>query len=302
MDKPDFSIIIVCYNPDFDKLLKTIISCIKQEKTKYEIIISDDGSKEKYLEKLQNWAKDNNINLKYNFIHDNVGTVKNIISGVKMASGKYIKTISPGDYFATPDALETFLHKFEDEECDLVFSDGIFYFGDTIFCDQKMPFFEKTTGKNMKKNISMLADSFLGASLTFRKELVSYLYELDGYVKLTEDLPLTYLALINGKKVGYIDKKLFWYEYGTGVSHIKHYLDADLQGFVNYLTLNYTNNKMVKRTLSVWNVIKIQNSFLRAITLLITHPVIFVMKLARKKGKKQEIHLTIDDLNAITRL
>lgn len=95
------SVIVLCYNPDLEKLKCTIISIIKQKDVEYELIISDDGSALDYRRELKDWISELNlsVNVIYNFLLDNVGTVKNILSAVKLANGEYIKTISPGDYF-----------------------------------------------------------------------------------------------------------------------------------------------------------------------------------------------------------
>ena len=39
----DFGVVVCCYNPDFEKLKKTIISIVNQKDVSFEIIISDDG-------------------------------------------------------------------------------------------------------------------------------------------------------------------------------------------------------------------------------------------------------------------
>ena len=99
MEKYDFSVIVCCYNSDYEKLKKTLISISKQKNVSYEIIISDDGSKDRAIEQIKAWVDEHNIsNVRYNFLPENIGTVRNILSAVKVAQGKYVKTISPGDY------------------------------------------------------------------------------------------------------------------------------------------------------------------------------------------------------------
>lgn len=301
-NKREFSVIVCCYNPDFDKLIKTIASCVNQKDVSFEIIISDDCSKEKYEDKLRSWAKLNDIDLVYNFLEKNVGTIKNILSATKISKGEYIKTISPGDYFATDDALRKILEMYEKHNYDMVFAEGVFYLDDKIFDDKNMPLLRSTCGKKMFRNIASFADTFLGASLSFKREMSAYLHEIKDYMRLTEDLPLTYLTLLNNKKIGLIEENLFWYEYGTGVSSAPHGLDADLEGFLTYLKKNYPNNKYVKRSLKIWKINNIPNRFFRNIKLLFVCPDVFFLRLSRKLQPRKKIGFKISDQKKITEL
>lgn len=288
-NKCEYSVVICCYNPNFEKLKKTIISCYKQEGVDFEIIISDDGSEVNYFKELKEWADKNNIKLVYNFLEKNHGTVKNIISATGIAKGEFISTISPGDYFTTKDALSKFLIEHKDNNSDLVFSNGVFYSGDKIFINTRLPFFKSTINKGKEKNTALLLDCFLGASLSFKREKISYLIEIQDYVRLTEDVTMTYLAILNKNKVSLISEKLIWYECGSGVSFIKNNLDNDIDNFINLLREKYSDRKMVKKTLKRWKINKIKNKALRLICLFFVFPGIFFKTLYRKFSKKKII-------------
>ena len=113
--KYDFSVIIASYNPDLEKLKKTIVSSYKQKDVSFEIIIADDGSKENYKLEIERWAKENKIEMIYKFLPENKGTVKNIISATKISRGRIIIPIAPGDYFAEDTALFQYLKKYNNE-------------------------------------------------------------------------------------------------------------------------------------------------------------------------------------------
>ncbi|MBR4342246.1 MAG: glycosyltransferase [Lachnospiraceae bacterium] len=103
----DISIIIITYNPIWDKLVKTLdSSSIVQKKISFEVIVCDDGSDIKFKEELQKYFSVKSFKEYKLIFHDrNNGTVSNFYSGLKLASGKYTKVISPGDYFTETEAL-----------------------------------------------------------------------------------------------------------------------------------------------------------------------------------------------------
>lgn len=286
----DFSVIVCCYNPDFEKLKKTIISIYKQKDVKYEIIISDDGSKENYRDKLKLWADSNNIELKLNFLEKNVGTVKNIISGVEVSNGKYIKTISPGDYLFDEYSLKKYLDAFKTENCSLIFSDAVYYNEDKILYNKVNPRFTSSRiDKNIKRNLCYYFDYYLGASEAFARYMVKYLYEIsENNIIYLEDFPLAYLSIINGEKVHFIQDDLVWYEYGTGLSTTKDMrIKIDFNNFYQYLSVKYSSNKTVKKTLKIVKIKNWKTNFLKIIVLFFIIPKCISLRIINKIIKKK---------------
>ncbi|MBR3884902.1 MAG: glycosyltransferase [Clostridia bacterium] len=300
--KYDFSVIIASYNPDLEKLKKTIISSYKQKDVSFEIIVADDGSKENYRPELEKWAKENKIEMIYNFLPENQGTVKNIISATKISSGRIIIPIAPGDYFAEETALLQYLKKYDEEKADMVFADGRFYLEDKEFTNLKMPYYKSTTKGKMEKNICLFIDNFPGFSISFNREVLEYLEAVQDYVKLIEDFPTIYLSILNGRKISYIDEKLFWYEFGTGNSTKSHRLDNDMEGFLKYLEENYADRKIVQKTIKRWNINHTKNKILRTIKLLFQFPDAFFKNILRKFKKTKVSKLDSDSLNKMTKL
>lgn len=249
----DFSVIICCYNPDIEKLKKTIISIVNQKDVSFEIIISDDGSKKNYLPELKKWIDENKLaNIKYNFLKENVGTVKNLISGIEVSSGKYIKDISPGDYLFNEYSLKRYKKGFEEEDLDIIFSRAVYYNEEgKIFKITNPKFKSSEKNKNLKRNVCIYRDYLLGATVSYKRDMMKYFYEIQDSVRLLEDYPFTYLALINNEKLGIINEYLVWYEYGFGVStsSASKILDKDRVKFYEYLEKSYLHNEYVKKSL-----------------------------------------------------
>lgn len=249
----DFSVVICCYNPDLEKLKKTIISVVNQKDVTFEIIISDDGSKENYLTVLKTWIDENKIkNVRYNFLKNNVGTLKNLISGIEMSKGKYIKDISPGDYLFDQYSLKRYKKCFEEEGMNIIFSRAVFYTEDGRILKITVPKFKSSEkDKNLKKNVCLYRDYLLGSTMSYRREMIKYFYEIKDVVRLLEDYPFTYLALINNEKFSLLNENLVWYEYGTGISTSSNsnILDLEKIKFYEYLEKNYSDDKFVRKSL-----------------------------------------------------
>ncbi len=245
----DFSVVVACYNPDLEKLKKTIISIENQlGEVKFEIIISDDGSQKDYKDEIKNWA-DNMFfdNIIYNFLPNNVGTVKNFLSATKIANGKYIKPISPGDYLFDANALCKYKKAFEENDASLVFGKMAYYDSHKKRILHKSAPINKDLfkGKNLLFGIIDMGDFISGASIAMLKETMQkYLEEIAPYSVLLEDVPLTYLSVLNDDKVFGIEDFVVWYEFGTGVStqkesKLKGQINEDFNQVLDYLYTKY---------------------------------------------------------------
>lgn len=243
------SVIICCYNPNYEKLKNTINSIYNQKEIDFEIIISDDGTKDNYVGKVKRYfdeIKFNNYQL--NFLTSNQGTVKNILSAVKIAKGKYIKTISPGDYLYDSKSLKSYYDNLEINNADIVFSRGAYYQGESIMAYSAPSYLPIFRNKNLKRNIILFNDYVLGAAIAMKREIaLEYFERISGFSRLVEDMPLIFLTLLDGKKIFAINDFLVWYEYGFGVSTgaFKELLISDYENCYKKLFEDYKNSKLV---------------------------------------------------------
>lgn len=246
----DISIIVCCYNPDIQKLKYTLNSIYNQKDVNFEVIISDDGSKTEYKEEIVKWI--NNMeykNCKFNFLHQNVGTIKNIISAIECSSAKYVKTISPGDYFYNEYSLSKYLKAFETENADIIFGRAVYYSGEDIISSMSPQNPTILNNKGLFRKVVIYHDFILGATIAAKKEVeLKYLNLIKDCMKYLEDVPLTNLALIDKKKVFAIADNLIWYEYGLGIStnsNSSNLLDSDYNNFFNFIKEYYKNDKKI---------------------------------------------------------
>ena len=210
MDKitVDISVIVCCYNPDFQKLQKTIMSVVRQKDCKYEIIIADDGSKDSYLDELKKWTSQfKDILFKYSFLNINQGTVGNLLQAVSISSGLFVKVISPGDYLFDENTLSKFLQYQKKTNADLIAGNFIYY--------QDGP-------KLVRDRLPHCLQSFNGAALILRRDIIhKCLRIVNGTVRFAEDISIVDICLLENYKVMYYSLPMVWYEFGTGISTVK---------------------------------------------------------------------------------
>ena len=106
---PQISVVVATYNPDVNKLNRTLKQICRQENVSFEVIITDDASSKKDFSHLGEFFKNNGFeNFKILEHNENVGTVKNCLSALNEAKGKYVFITSPGDILFDKNTLSDF--------------------------------------------------------------------------------------------------------------------------------------------------------------------------------------------------
>lgn len=263
----DFSIILLTYNSDIQKIYNTLNSIISQKKVSYELIISDDGSTDNKFVQIKQFL-DNKISSPFKLIENkiNQGTIKNILSGINHSQGKYIKLISPGDLFFDENSLYNALEYINKN------NDAAVYFGRPLYFtirneqvvynyERKNPYYIKPylkqNYKSIKRKIFIEDDKILGACTIYNREkILKYLTEISAFNKFAEDYSII-VMLANKEKIKFLNSDnaqfnyFIKYEYGTGISTSKNdkwkiILNNELQNVFNYL---YENHYISKFTL-----------------------------------------------------
>ena len=229
MRKYDISIICCTYNSDINKLIATLKSLINQEGCKFEVIISDDGSLYNNEEFIRNYLKKNNFqDYKLCLNKNNEGTVKNLFKALKLAEGKYIKPISPGDYLYCKTTLKDLIAFAKQNTADIVFGDAVYYtykFSNINILQKRAPlFYDIYTNDNLYdfeqivKYQIYYRDFILGASLLYETTLLyKYLDIIKNSVIYTEDTVIQLFAL-KKHKIYHFNNFIIWYEADSGIS------------------------------------------------------------------------------------
>lgn len=226
------SVAVLTYYPDREKLFMTIRSILEQKNIQCQVVVSDDGSDENYFEDLRIFFAENQFD-NYRLIENpnNQGTVKNCLAAVDACTEKYVKTISPGDFFASENCLSEWVDFMEQEKTDWSFCEVSYYrlndCGKTEFLEHFThpqnirPYVGTRSAKKEEKckwNYVVLRDVCLGAATLCKREVLEkYLREIAGEIIYTEDT-IYRLMMFDGMKVCYFAKPAVMYEYGTGIS------------------------------------------------------------------------------------
>ena len=221
------SVIMAIYNPSWEKCVFTLESVIAQKNIDFELIVTDDGSSDNLFYKFEEYFKNTGFrNYKLIDHNENKGTVKNYYDGVKVATGKYVKLISPGDALFSDDVLNEWSEYLAKSGRKWSFSDAVFYQvenGNKRVT--KAPAFPRLIDCYIAKdfdrcrwNYIVLEDVALGAALLCEKDVFCiYLEKFIGKVRFAEDVAFVSMMYDNILPAYYSVNTIF-YEYGTGVS------------------------------------------------------------------------------------
>ena len=193
--KEKISVIVAAYNVE-SYVEKCIESLLKQTYTNLEIIIVEDGSKDKTWEVLQKYQKNKKIKLLKN--PENKGLSYSRNRGLENASGDYIGYIDSDDY-VEENYYEAMLSKLKSEKSDIA------------VCDMKLYYEESNTfqiclgceGETTKLNFINNGLAASACNKLFKKEIISKYKFSEG--KINEDLAVVIPCLVEAKNISYIE-------------------------------------------------------------------------------------------------
>lgn len=229
LNNPLLSVTIPVFNMEA-YLSRCMDSLLSQQYRNIEIIAVDDGSTDRSLEILNNYAKkDKRIHV----IHqENKGLVAARETALKVANGEYISFLDPDDWI---DADYYYgLISFMEEEClDIGIGGFVINYDD----EQKSIF--KRTKKCIydKKNAMIKMFSFDG----YRWELWDKIYrakvikttKVDSKIKCGEDLFRNWFAFSNSERIGYVP--LYGYHYYQRVNSMTKKSGIKYNEMVSYV-------------------------------------------------------------------
>lgn len=224
---PMVSIMVVMYNPVSEKLFFTLDSLIGQKEIDFEIVITDDGSKENLFDVIEVYMEEHTFkNYKLVAHEKNRGTVANVYDGLKKCDGKYVKLLGPGDALIDDTALTKWVGHLIGSEKKWSFCNVINYRRnqgivkkESLFAHPQMmkPYIREDTD-GIRWNYLILNDLVTGvAMLCDKKILLKYIGKMVGRVIYADD---NCYRLMNfyGEVASYYDCALVLYEVGEGIS------------------------------------------------------------------------------------
>lgn len=288
MNKIKVSILVLTYNPNIDKLNRTICSVLSQKNIDFEIIVSDDGSKTDCFDEINNTFEHNSFQkFVMNKNKDNVGTVKNILSALKFASGKYVYMISPSDMIYDENTICNFCNYADKMSAKVCFGDYIGYNENNgevnTYVENLAPKNTDVYSKGLKnyKTSFFLNGYILGPTfLRERKSCIEAMSYVSKFSRYVEDNTSTAYYLANNTEIFYYNQKVVWYEVGTGISQGNNSgwsvkVENDIINTFRGLTCDYPKDKIVKAGLDI-RTVKNKTDLFKA---LLKHPSAYFRKL-----------------------
>lgn len=282
------SVIVLTYNPILSKLERTLKSVLHQNELNYEIIVSDDGSRQDYQNEIRDIIKDAGfINYTYNKNQKNLGTVHNIISALSVVRGKYVYLLSPGDLLYDDNVLYELYEFAESKSAKICFGQHLDYNIDNqkinIFNERLLPKNIGVYNKSHKsyKTSFLLCDYIIGPAYFREKslfiELINYVSKYSRYV---EDTTTTAYALALNVPVHYFPKKIVWYEIGSGISQgigfeWNNKVEKDIINTLFSLTKKFPKDRVINAGLKL----RSSNNNRDIIKCILQHPFLFFRKI-----------------------
>ena len=222
------TVIVLTYEPVKSRLWYTLDSILMQKKANFEIIVSDDGSKENYFKEIIKYFENKKFKDYSIVLHNkNEGTVKNVFSAVKLAKGKFVKLISPGDALVSSDTLCLWVEFLKKSGKQWSFGEALYYtrteenklFLTKKYCHpQIIDCYLKHKDEECRVNYVGFDDNALGSAVLCQTELMlKYLKKIIGKCIYAEDNSYRLMAFDNILPE-YYPRAVIFYEYGTGIS------------------------------------------------------------------------------------
>lgn len=270
MDTPLISVLVLTYKPKKESLFATLKSIVAQKNCDFEILIADDGSENFFEADIRAYLDSKGISNYQILAHaQNQGTVQNIISGVTVARGTYIKPISPGDLLYDPYTLRDIGAFMKGKNAKAAFGRLVFYSYDSNLQVKNLthPWLngiyqaKQYNYKKVLKHQMVFRDFICGASAIYeRNTFFQALQTIAPAVRYAEDIVFQVFALQN-LQIYAMDQSIVWYEHGSGISTQKHVqtftrIDEDFFNFYHYMVNLYPNHNYLKRTCRLWELQK----------------------------------------------
>ena len=252
------SIIVAIYNIEL-YIDKCIASIVSQNCTDIELLLVNDGSTDGSLQKLYQWeAKDDRIQI-INKKNGGLSSARNL--GLKYATGDYILYVD-GDDWLVDNAIETITKYLNTHgEIDMLCFNYYAYYDDS---HKKLVSFNASSEildglSFFKKN----AFKITAWSKVYRRSFLEtiHLKFLEG--RLHEDLSYTIPLCLCAKRVGHINKALYYYRQNRDGSIMKNVSYKNVLDFSHALCFDYYFLKQ-RNKLDIYVKKWIRNGFYKA--------------------------------------
>lgn len=195
------TIIVPAYRSGY-ALYEAIASILKQTYRPLQLIICDDGTEHFSQETVQQQVNAEARRVECIVLHhsENIGTVKNLCSGLEKASGKWILFLAADDCLADETVIESLLRQTEEEKAEWIIPKTMLLEGKTktiVPDDEVSKILISANQKRLYEKLCFQCCLPASGSL-YKKELLEKMGGFDSRFCLVEDWPLFLKLLRNG--------------------------------------------------------------------------------------------------------
>ncbi|MDQ0477900.1 MULTISPECIES: glycosyltransferase [Chryseobacterium] len=247
MEQPLVSIVIITMN--HEKFIEQACrSAISQTYDNFEIVFLDNCSDDNTYEKGKKILEDSGISCTFIKNTEKFKVSKNLNILVSKASGDYISILSGDDWWAE-NIIEEKVNYIKNHPSDFVLSDGYKYIqetGETIEAYQNTDKTKVIKSLNSFFHENVVQNKTINVGTFVKKELLDQ-YPFDENLH-TEDWDMNLQLSSRGYKIGFIDKKLFYYRILSTSLSRNWTLMSDSYNKVTSKYLDYINADQKLRT------------------------------------------------------
>lgn len=198
------SIIIPVYNIE-KHIGKCLDSLVAQTYSNIEIILVDDGSKDKSGSICQDWQKKDS-RIKY-FLKENGGPSSARNYGIEKSSGDYVAFVD-GDDYVDPDYIESMLIKALDYRADLVISSCV-HEGIVVGKEKQQELGKLSSSETGRLMLSAQIRGYLPCKLFARSILQGY--RINEKIHILEDIEYILRILLSSSFYCYVSEKCMYH-------------------------------------------------------------------------------------------
>ena len=237
---PKISIFLPFYN-DSTFIEQSVQACIEQTFTDWELILFDHASTDGSADLVK---KIHDPRIRYVRTEENLGagSGRNIAVNLPLMRGEYVKLLCADDCMKEDCLEELYSYMERNPEKDICFSDMEYIDENNkklnTFWSKEIPFVNLKNDELNTLKIMFKGHSHLAYPSSFIKKKVLNNLSINNTYIMLFDVSLWTDALINGYKIGFIDKPLIWYRcHSKQMSSIDNLAIASRRGYIEYSSL-----------------------------------------------------------------
>lgn len=212
----EVSICIPAYNAE--KYLPETLESIRNQTFKdWELIVTEDGSKDRTEDLVSEFAQSVSQPVRYQRHQKNKGLSPTRNSGIQAAASPLVALLDADDYWA-PDHLESIVAVFEEREVDIVHSGSILFDDETREqISVRAPTPEEIS--NFRDSLYRHTYIIQPSSVVIRDRVFKKIGYFDTCFKICDDMEFWFRATRNGFNFAYTGKNsCFYRKHGTALS------------------------------------------------------------------------------------